>query len=93
MVWRNEASDVQGVEVSSDPGASAPIEITCRDQIARLTPGETVRLVNSIPQYALRHLYGRCVCSGSLEVGSVWADSCCGSSPTIELATVVPVGV
>ncbi|MGV9539750.1 trehalose-phosphatase [Nocardia beijingensis] len=38
-----------GVEVSSDPGPSPPIEITCRDQTTRLTPGETVRLVNSVP--------------------------------------------
>ncbi|WP_280477435.1 trehalose-phosphatase [Nocardia asiatica] len=42
----------QGVEISSDYGAAPPIEITCRDQTARLTPGSTVRLVNSIPDAA-----------------------------------------
>ncbi|WP_312884778.1 trehalose-phosphatase [Nocardia barduliensis] len=53
MIYRGHRLTVrvsgQGVEISSDPGASAPIEITCRDQTARLKPGETVRLVNSIP--------------------------------------------
>ncbi|MGY1938428.1 trehalose-phosphatase [Nocardia gipuzkoensis] len=53
MIYRGHRLAVrvsgQGIEISSDPGASAPIEITCRDQTARLTPGETVRLVNSIP--------------------------------------------
>ncbi|WP_280241128.1 trehalose-phosphatase [Nocardia abscessus] len=52
MIYRGHRLTVrvsgQGVEVSSDPGASAPIEISCRDRIARLTPGETVRLVDSM---------------------------------------------
>lgn len=32
------------IEISSDPGASPPIEIDCRGEIARLAPGETLRL-------------------------------------------------
>lgn len=48
MVYRGHRLTVRvsgdGVEVSSDPGASPPIEITCRDQAARLAPGDTVRL-------------------------------------------------
>ncbi|WP_157112177.1 glycosyl hydrolase family 65 protein, partial [Nocardia beijingensis] len=53
MIYRGHRLTVRvsgdGVEVSSDPGPSPPIEITCRDQTTRLTPGETVRLVNSVP--------------------------------------------
>ncbi len=56
MIYRGHRLTVrvsgQGVEISSDYGASPPIEITCRDQTARLTPGSTVRLVNSIPDAA-----------------------------------------
>ncbi|MEV6426396.1 trehalose-phosphatase [Nocardia sp. NPDC051463] len=48
MIYRGHRLTVrvsgEGVEISSDPGASPPIEISCRDQIARLTPGDTVRL-------------------------------------------------
>ncbi|WP_281180009.1 trehalose-phosphatase [Nocardia amamiensis] len=48
MVYRGHRLTVRvsghGVEIGSDPGASGPIEITCRDQVARLAPGDTVRL-------------------------------------------------
>ncbi|MGV9611679.1 trehalose-phosphatase [Nocardia xishanensis] len=48
MIYRGHRLTVrvsgEGVEISSDPGPSPPIEIVCRDQVARLTPGGTVRL-------------------------------------------------
>ncbi|MEU1999392.1 trehalose-phosphatase [Nocardia gamkensis] len=53
MIYRGHRLTVRvsgdGVEISSDPGASPPIEITCRERTARLAPGDTVRLVNTIP--------------------------------------------
>ncbi|MEV6391506.1 trehalose-phosphatase [Nocardia xishanensis] len=49
MIYRGHRLAVRvsgdGVEISSDPGPSPPIDIVCRDQVARLTPGGTVRLV------------------------------------------------
>lgn len=51
MIYRGHRLAVRvsgdGVEVSSDPGTSPPIDIVCRDQVARLTPGGTVRLMFS----------------------------------------------
>ncbi|MGQ4600791.1 trehalose-phosphatase [Nocardia sp. R6R-6] len=48
MIYRGHRLGVRisgdGVEVSSEPGGSPPIEIICRDQVARLAPGDTVRL-------------------------------------------------
>ncbi|WP_406277021.1 trehalose-phosphatase [Nocardia sp. NBC_00881] len=48
MVYRGHRLTVRvsgdGVEISSDPGTSPPIEIDCRGQIAQLVAGETVRL-------------------------------------------------
>ncbi|MGQ4615404.1 trehalose-phosphatase [Nocardia sp. R7R-8] len=48
MIYRGHRLTVrvtgEGVEISSDSGASAPIEVTCRDQTARLEAGATVRL-------------------------------------------------
>ncbi len=39
----------EGVEISSDPGPSPPIEITCRDRTTRLTPRKMARLMDSVP--------------------------------------------
>ncbi len=48
MIYRGHRLTVRvsgaGVQISSDPGASPPIEVTCRDQVARLAAGQTVRL-------------------------------------------------
>ncbi|MGW0183890.1 glycoside hydrolase family 65 protein, partial [Nocardia sp. NPDC003345] len=38
--------DGRRIEIGSEPGAAAPIDIVCRDQRVRLSVGETVRLVD-----------------------------------------------
>ncbi|MGY2039893.1 trehalose-phosphatase [Nocardia gipuzkoensis] len=53
MIYRGHRLTVRvsgdGVEVSSDPGTAPPIEVTSREQAARLEPGQTVRLpMNSV---------------------------------------------